>query len=359
MEAALGLYALAFLGLLPLVHRLYGVLERAFEPSYQSFSLIKLGLAFALLIVPTTLMGGTLPVLSRYLGMERPAQARRLVALYSCNTAGAVAGCLLFAFWWILLLGVAGSVVLAAGLNLLLALASLGLHRFRGPLAAGGTASPGGDQLVPAAPPGEDLGSRPALLIAFLSGFVVLACEVMWTRLMVNFLSGNALIFATVLAAVLTGLAAGGFLAAFLVGRCRRLAPILAGALLRWRRSAGGSGGGPAAARPAALERSGVRGAGPAVPEPVPGPAAPVHGARGDFPDPDPPGEPRGRDGGPRRGRAVRGEHRRRDSRRPRVGLPAHRPARGQRQPARAGPALRPAGNSPGARAAASGPLPR
>lgn len=156
MEASLGLYAAALLGVLPLSRRLYVVLERAFEPSYQSFSVIKLGLA----------------------------------------------------------------------------LAALGLHRWRGPLAVHDPRPPRGDDELGIAHPEADLGARPALLIAFLSGFVVLACEVMWTRLMVNFLSGNALIFATVLAAVLTGLAAGGFLATFLVGRCRRLAPVVAGALL-------------------------------------------------------------------------------------------------------------------------------
>lgn len=229
MEAILGVYAVVFLLSIPLVHEIYFAIERAFHPSFESFSLIKFAFTFILLLLPTTLMGGTLPVLSRYLGLDGRARARRLALLYSFNTLGAVVGSVGFAFFWILALGVKGSILLSVGINLFLALATLGLHHLRGPFARRAAGADNSEEPLAVStvePRGIPL-RRLAIVVAFASGFVILACEVLWTRLFINFLTGNALIFATILTAVLTGLAAGGFIASYCVERVRNIAALL------------------------------------------------------------------------------------------------------------------------------------
>lgn len=230
LELALAGYAVAFLLALPVVHRLYIFIERVFEPSYTSFSLLKLLVSAVLLLPPTTLMGGTLPVLASYYGVDERTRARRLGLLYSFNTLGAMAGAAVIAFVWIVAVGVRGSILIAAAINVALGIAALWLGARRPAVPrAEGAAEPQrrrrGSSPTVAGPPAR---LRPiAIFIAFVSGFVILACEVLWTRLFINFLTGNALIFAVILIAVLAGLAAGAFVSSLLVQRLRRLAPVL------------------------------------------------------------------------------------------------------------------------------------
>jgi spermidine synthase len=226
MEAAIGGYAIVFLLSLPLVHRIYVAIERSLHPSYEWFSVIKLVFAFVLLILPTTLMGGTLPVLSKHLGLRRRGRARRLARLYSCNTLGAMVGSVGFAFGTILVFGVTGSILLSAAINACLALASFWLARSPHPVDRDELVDTSDWRPAHAAEP-RNL-RRLAVVVAFVSGFVILACEVLWTRLFITFLSGNALVFATILTAVLAGLAVGGFVASWGVGRFDDIGPLLA-----------------------------------------------------------------------------------------------------------------------------------
>jgi len=97
--------------------RLYGVLELlvgcfalGFPPCSKGFSGLSLvcagdrgllpGLSLAqalllvsLLLIPTALMGGTLPLLTRHLAARADALGRNLGLLYGLNTWGAVLGC--------------------------------------------------------------------------------------------------------------------------------------------------------------------------------------------------------------------------------------------------------------------------
>ena len=89
-------------------------------------------LSFALLLVPTLLIGGTLPVLAQYVIRNLEYSGRRVGALYGWNTAGALTGCLLTGFWLLRLAGTRNSLLLAAGINLLIFAVALGLRARRG-----------------------------------------------------------------------------------------------------------------------------------------------------------------------------------------------------------------------------------
>ena len=90
----------------------------------QHLGLLAWSLPLLLVAVPALLMGGTLPVLMRALAAEPQHLGRAGGRLYAANTAGAIVGTLLTAFVLIATLGVRGSALAAALLNLFAAAAA-------------------------------------------------------------------------------------------------------------------------------------------------------------------------------------------------------------------------------------------
>lgn len=164
-------------------------------------------LPFALVGIPAVLMGGTLPVLVRSLAAE-PGKAGG--QLYAANTLGAIVGTLLAAFVLIASLGVRGSALFAAMLNLLAAAGALWLQRQR-PLALG-TPVRHGNAKAP---------DRTALWLYAIAGGVALGYEVVWSQSIVQFMSTRTYAFAVVLATYLTGLFIGSAVLARRVERIR------------------------------------------------------------------------------------------------------------------------------------------
>lgn len=85
--------------------------------------------AFLLLLLPTTFMGATLPLLVEHAARRSGNVGRSVGALYFANTLGAALGSFAAAGFLLALLGLAGTTYAAAFLNLLLAAAILVLHR--------------------------------------------------------------------------------------------------------------------------------------------------------------------------------------------------------------------------------------
>jgi len=164
-------------------------------------------LPFALVGIPAVLMGGTLPVLVRSLAAE-PGKAGG--QLYAANTLGAIVGTLLAAFVLIASLGVRGSALFAAMLNLLAAAGALWLQRQQ-PLALG-TPVRHGNAKAP---------DRTALWLYAIAGGVALGYEVVWSQSIVQFMSTRTYAFAVVLATYLTGLFIGSSVLARRVERIR------------------------------------------------------------------------------------------------------------------------------------------
>jgi len=154
---------------------------------------------FLLLLVPTTLMGGTLPVLSRAL-VHAGREANRVGTLYAVNTAGAVLGAL------------APDLLLVPGLGLS---ATVGLAALGNLCVAGlvGRLSP----REPAAVAGPQLDSRPplwALALYGVSGFACMGVEIVWSRLIAHWSADRITSFSVLLAVYLLFLALGARLAA-------------------------------------------------------------------------------------------------------------------------------------------------
>ena len=208
--------------LLPFAFRLVPtLLEPLYEPSPVAFRGARLAVAASLLVLPTTAMGATLPVL---VGLAHPLSAgagRAAGRLYALNTVGAVLGALATPLLLLPSLGLARTGMVAALANVAAAVLVLG---------ARGTA-PKQHPARAAATAGSPLSRNAHLVLAvsFLSGLGALAHEVAWTRAMVLLVGPTVYAFAFVVAAVIAGLALGSVLAGRLTPRLEQ--PVLALAL--------------------------------------------------------------------------------------------------------------------------------
>ena len=159
---------------------------------------------FFLLLIPTLLMGSTLPLLVEQFVRSTRKAGESVAALYSVNTFGAGAGCFASALFVMRTLGESGSVRLAAALNILVGVTALALARRVDPEIA---ATPHRSSIAPR----ETMSLSLATAVAAAAGFISLAYEIIWYRLY-SFTSGGAApAFAKLLAFYLVGIAYGSF----------------------------------------------------------------------------------------------------------------------------------------------------
>jgi spermidine synthase len=129
IELCVGVFALlvpvVVQGLYPSIN---SWLWRSFEPGFFAFSFLRFLFSVILLILPTTLMGGTLPILSKVLVQTREEMSTvgsRVGWLYTANTAGAVLGTFLCGFVLLPSIGLRLTNLAAASVNIIVLGAAL------------------------------------------------------------------------------------------------------------------------------------------------------------------------------------------------------------------------------------------
>jgi spermidine synthase len=170
--------------------------------------------AFALVVVPTILMGSTLPILLSYLIKILPNMGRATGLLYFVNTLGSSTACFVAGLFTMRLLGMSGSVRLAAAINALVGICALAAWAAtRKSPSAVELSVPDSDKATPAE---RVLPFSVGIALAGISGFIALGYEIVWYRLF-SWASGtNPKTFACLLGFYLAGLAVG----ALVVQRC-------------------------------------------------------------------------------------------------------------------------------------------
>src|SRR5881398_1298960 len=135
LEIAIGVFGLVSPLVLAFVHQGYVAAASAWHLSGGASVALRFGLAALVLLVPTTLMGGTLPVLTRaFTGPDRAELQHSLGRLYGLNTLGAVVGTALAGFFLIELVGIQASLWGTALVNLSLGAGALALARPMAPV---------------------------------------------------------------------------------------------------------------------------------------------------------------------------------------------------------------------------------
>ena len=204
LELGIGLSALAVPAALALANRVQVALlgNDAGLPEAGGLStvLFHLGASFAILMVPTALMGATLPLLARHAVERDEDLGARVGALYTVNTVGAALGTLGAGFLLLPTIGLGRTVWVGVALNTLAFALALPLFRSSGSAAPEQDASP--------------LDHRYLLPLLLVSSAVSFTYEVLWTRLLTFVLGGSVYAFSTMLATFLAGIALGAALAA-------------------------------------------------------------------------------------------------------------------------------------------------
>lgn len=219
LEIGIALSAFAVPGLLRLADPAFRSLYRNGEPSFQTLTLVRLLLTLGVLLVPTTLMGATLPVLSKWYGRVRDRLGMSLGVLYAVNTLGAVVGCYATGFHGIETLGVYGTMLVAVAINAAVGGIALALSTRPGaavePL-AGATSEVGeGDASVSLPTDATPLTSQMVFWCYGISGATALAYQVAWSRSLVfsfDLLKNTTYAFTAMLTVFLVGLALGSAL---------------------------------------------------------------------------------------------------------------------------------------------------
>ena len=260
LEIGIALYALAVPLLFRLVDNLYAVIWQHFHPGFFTFSLWRFLLSCLMLLVPTTLMGATLPLLSAALLRAPEQTSTSITKLYTRNLAGAICGSIAAGFVLLPILGVRATIYTAALINILIGFATILADRrtetaFTGTagvagspadvfLSAGVLGSPassdestqgaidsdnpgdvalyesgrdarGLSENVEAAQSDNNLSDAKFwLFCAFISGFVTISTQVAWTRMLTMIIGSSTYAFSIAVALFLLGLSAGAYLVA-------------------------------------------------------------------------------------------------------------------------------------------------
>lgn len=212
LEIAIGVFGLISPLVLGLARWIYLGTSGALALGGGASVALRFSLAALALLIPTTLMGGTLPVLTRALmGQDRALLRPSLGRLYGLNTLGAMVGTALAGFVLIEFVGVRGSLWATAALNLAIGFAAIRFGR-------------SGDA-VPLEPPtrAENLHQPPpildhlhilALVLLALTAFASLLDEIAWTRLLVMIVGGSTYAFSLILLMFLMGIGLGSVIVA-------------------------------------------------------------------------------------------------------------------------------------------------
>ena len=202
----------AFAGAEPVYRWLYALLGDA----PLLLGLGRFAVSAALLLVPATLMGATLPLLSRFMTQRLESMGRDLGRLYALNTLGAALGAALTGFLLVPSLGVQTTLWAAAVANLAIGAVAFAL---------------GGEATATSAPASESTTGRgeiAALWALGLTGFASMVYEVSWTRTLSMLLGSSVYAFSLMLAAFICGLGLGSMLLAGWIDRRRNLLQTLA-----------------------------------------------------------------------------------------------------------------------------------
>ncbi|MGH9199908.1 MAG: fused MFS/spermidine synthase, partial [Vicinamibacterales bacterium] len=215
-ELLVGLTALASPWLLDGMLRIYLAFHSAETSSFAVQTYSRFLYASAVLLLPTAMMGLTLPLLAAATTASGRDAGPRVSWLYAVNTGGAVVGAIA-GLSLIPAVGIRVSFLVAASLNFLVGGTALWLSS-----RAARSQPAQSERPASTREPVASTARLPAIwAFVIVSGFASLGLEVVWFRLMLQFVTTTTHAFTAMLATVLAGLAIGGLLAAWILARDR------------------------------------------------------------------------------------------------------------------------------------------
>src|SRR6266480_3947008 len=194
---------------------------------------LRVVVSFLILLVPTTAIGLTLPVIIEEPLLEETEFSRAIGFLYGSNTLGAMLGAVLGEAYLIGAFGLYGTSVIAGAMLCIAAVIALAVVRFgRARYAGFKSADPPAQSKFPLIFDASYRLPRRLLFISFGTGLIFLALEVIWFRFLRLYVASSPTAFAIMLAIMLAGIGVGGLIAGAVFRSPRRSHQVLTVLLL-------------------------------------------------------------------------------------------------------------------------------
>ena len=230
----------AYCALLPFLFSQNGPLVPLYRALYNenggsTLTIARFLVTFFLLLIPTSFMGATLPVLSQFLVRSRASLGHTVGVLYGINSLGAVAGAACTGFFLLPEFGKLNTNWLAVACNVLLGIVAvtLGRNTEGGELAPVSEKLPSGSAMQTEVSAAVSPTALKAVVFTFgLTGFAAMATQIGWTRAMSLAMGSSTYAFSLILAVFILGLSAGGFWGARAASRSGNVVALLSRVLL-------------------------------------------------------------------------------------------------------------------------------
>ncbi|HTY37123.1 MAG TPA: fused MFS/spermidine synthase [Bacteroidota bacterium] len=225
LEFFIGLYCLLYPWIMSVVKYIFVMIVLALDLPSDGVAvlLFKLIISVVTLLLPTILMGGTLPVLVRFLSSSVEESGRNVATLYFLNSFGAVVGSLLAGFFLVPMAGLRATVLSAGSVNILIAAIAFGLGRRAQVLTASSETAP--ETEFPSVPDRQVL---LAIVVAGVSGLAAMIYEVAWVRLLIPVLGSSTYSYTLMLVAFIAGITIGSWFVSINIGKWKNLFAVLA-----------------------------------------------------------------------------------------------------------------------------------
>jgi spermidine synthase/tetratricopeptide (TPR) repeat protein/MFS family permease len=224
MELGIGIYCLFYPRFLELLKSVFIsiVVSMQLPSDGTAVLILKLFTSLCSLLIPTILMGGTLPILVRFISHKLEESGRNIAVLYFLNSFGAVVGSLLAGFFFIRLLGLSTTVYSAAIINLLIGTFAIILSLWK---------INSDKSEVEATEEAEQIFPRREVILAITvagsSGLASMIYEVTWVRMLIPVLGSSTYSFSIMLVAFISGITIGSLIVSSFIQRVKNLPSLL------------------------------------------------------------------------------------------------------------------------------------
>lgn len=219
LEFGIGIACALFPLYFDALFNLYFVVAKGSIPNTAGNILLKIIFSVFTILIPTTLMGGTLPVMSKFIIRQIQEVGAKVGLLYFLNTVGAILGTLIGGYFIIHTLGLDFSMQLFSFVNLIIGVVTYYLSKrvsedFSLSEAVEEKREEGEKRYT-------DTQIKVVLLMIGISGFVSMLYEVVWTRMLALIIGSAVQSFAIMLFTFITGIAIGSYVIHKLMGRIK------------------------------------------------------------------------------------------------------------------------------------------
>lgn len=204
MELTIAVYAAATPWLAGLIQQLYAPLAAGVGITGLPSHLLRFAMVLLLLLPPTFLMGGTLPVMVRAMTRELSGLIHSTGRLYGINTLGAVAGALAAGYFLIPAIGMRNTIWFGSALDVMVAAAVFGL--------SGNAVRSDADAAARETrrePPVFFPGLKCIPWLFAFSGFAAMTYQIAWIRALTLVVGSSVYSFTTTVATFLAGIGLG------------------------------------------------------------------------------------------------------------------------------------------------------